>query len=97
MKKTNSEKGSISVFVIVAFIFCMTILINMYWSNTNNQVTVLQAQQRVQDIYGEDVNNIDEIHNELKSDGSILVKHKLPSYSRASTTTYKRDILSRYE
>lgn len=71
MKKEKSERGSISVFVIVAFIFCMTILINMYWSNTNHQVTVLQAEQRIQDIYGEDVNNIDEIHESLKNDGSI--------------------------
>ncbi len=65
MKKINSEKGSISVFVIIAFIFCMTILINIYWSSTNYQVTVLQAEQRIQEIYGEDVNRIDEIKDAL--------------------------------
>lgn len=65
MKRTNSEKGSISVFVIIAFIFCMTILMNVYWSSANYQVTVLQAEQRLKEIYGEDINNIDEIHNEL--------------------------------
>ena len=51
MKKTNSEKGSISVFVIIAFIFCMTILMNVYWSSTNYQVTALQAQQAKQNLY----------------------------------------------
>lgn len=65
MKKTNSEKGSISVFVIIAFIFCMSILINVYWSSTNNQVTVLQAQQRIKEIYEEDVKNIQEIHDNI--------------------------------
>ena len=52
MKNAKLEKGSISVFVIVAFIFCMTIIVNIYWSNANHQVTVLQAQQRIQDAYG---------------------------------------------
>lgn len=71
MKKANSEKGSISVFVIVAFIFTMTILMNIYWSSTNYQVTVLQAQQRIKDTYGEDVNNIDEIYKELSKPGIV--------------------------
>lgn len=72
MKKTKSEKGSISVFAIVAFIFCMTILVNIYWSSTNYQVTVLQAQQRIKEIYGEDVKNMDEIHNNLEGEEEIL-------------------------
>ena len=65
MKKTRSEKGSMAVFVIIAFIFCMTILINIYWSSTNYQVTVLQAEQRIREIYGTDVNRIDEIKDAL--------------------------------
>ena len=67
MKKAKSERGSISVFVIVAFIFCMTILINIYWSSTNYEVTVLQAQQRIKDVYGEDVNRMDEIHETINT------------------------------
>ncbi len=56
MKKAKSERGSISVFVIVAFIFCMTILVNIYWSSTNYQISVLQAAKEIKDIYGEDFN-----------------------------------------
>lgn len=66
MKKTNSEKGSISVFVIVAFIFCMTILMNIYWSSTNYSITVLQAQDKIKEIYEEDVKNMENIYKELK-------------------------------
>lgn len=64
MKNAKLEKGSMSVFVIVAFIFCMTILVNIYWSNANYQVTVLQAQQRIQEVYGRDAepDRMDEIH-----------------------------------
>ena len=71
MKKAKAEKGSISVFVIVAFIFCMTILMNIYWSSTNYQVTVLQAEQRIKEIYGKDVNNIEEIHKDLMTEEII--------------------------
>lgn len=71
MKKINSERASISVFVIIAFIFCMTILVNIYWSSTNYQVTVLQAEQRIQEIYGEDVKRMEEIKD------SLNLKHEL--------------------
>ena len=71
MKKMKSEKGSISVFVIVAFIFCMTILMNIYWSSTNYQVTVLQAEQRIKEVYGNDVNNVNEIHDNLDKEEII--------------------------
>ena len=71
MRKEKSEKGSITVYVIVAFIFCMTILINLYWTTTNYQVTVLQAEQRIKDIYGEDVNNVENIYKEI--DQSIVI------------------------
>lgn len=72
MMKLKSEKGSITVFVIVAFIFCMAILINLYWTSTNAQVTVLQAEQRLKEIYGEDVNNIDQIYEDI-SDPTIVI------------------------
>ncbi len=72
MKKIKSEKGSITVFVIVAFIFCMTILVNIYWSSTNYQITVLQAQQRIKDIYGKDVNNVEQIYRGLGETTIVL-------------------------
>ena len=72
MKKLKSENGSITVFVIVAFIFCMTILVNLYWTSTNYQVTVLQAEQRIKDIYGEDTNRIDEIYEGV-SEPTIVI------------------------
>lgn len=65
MENIKAEKGSISVFVIVAFIFCMTFLIDLYWTSTNYRVTALQAEQRIKEIYAKDVENIDEIHNRL--------------------------------
>ena len=67
MKKIKSENGSITVFVIVAFIFCMTMLVNIYWTSTNYQVTVLQAEQRIKETYEKDINNIEEIYDSLSN------------------------------
>lgn len=67
MKKIKSEIGSITLFVIVAFLFCMIMLLSIYWASTNNQIAVLQSKQRIQEIYGKDVNNVESIYQEIKS------------------------------
>lgn len=72
MKKIKSEKGGITVFVIVAFLFCMAILINMYWTSTNDGVATLQAQQRIKEIYGRDIQNVDEIYKNLKTNNNTI-------------------------
>ena len=65
MKKIRSEKGSITMFVLIAFIFCLTMLVSLYWKSTNNQIMVLQAEQVIKEIYGKDVNNVDDIYANL--------------------------------
>lgn len=72
MTNLKSEKGSITVFVIVAFIFCMTMLINIYWTSTNYQVTVLQAEQRIKEVYGEDVNRLQEIYQSVGNSSIVI-------------------------
>ena len=67
MDKLNSEKGGITLFVIVALLFAVTILIVTYWRSTNYQVSVLQSEQRIKEIYGKDVNNVNEIYDEVSS------------------------------
>lgn len=67
MKKIKSESGSITMFVILAFIFCMAMLVSMYWTSTNNHIAVLQAEQRIKEIYGKDVNNVEQIYQEIES------------------------------
>ncbi len=73
MKKIKSERGSITVFVIVAFIFCMTLLVNLYWTSTNHQVAVLQAEQRIKEIYGKDVENKERIYQNIVNSRSRVI------------------------
>lgn len=58
MNILKSEKGGITSFVIIAFIFIMTMLISMYMKNVNYQITTLQAEERIKDAYIKDFNVI---------------------------------------
>ena len=86
MKKIKSEIGSITLFVIIAFLFCMAMLLTLYWASTNNQITVLQSKQRIQEIYGEDVNNAESIYQEIKSIESSKSAESTESVESAEST-----------
>lgn len=73
MNKLKSQKGGITIFVIVAFLFTMIILISIFWKNTNYQVTVLQAEQRIKATYGNDVNNVDKIYDNIISENNVIL------------------------
>ena len=77
MKKIKSETGSITLFMIVAFIFCMIMLVALYWNSTNNQITVLQSEQRIKELYGEDVNNVESTYQEIKRIESERAQNEL--------------------
>lgn len=73
MNKLKSQKGGITIFVIVAFLFTMIILISIFWKNTNYQVTVLQDEQRIKATYGNDVNNVDKIYDNIISENNVIL------------------------
>lgn len=77
MFKLNSEKGGITVFVIVSFLFTMIILMSIFWKNTNYQVTVLQAEQRIKDTYEKDLNNINEVYNNIINSNNVIVGNNI--------------------
>ena len=72
MNILKSEKGSITVFIILSFLFMMAILFVVYWKSNNYQISVLQVEGVIKETYGEDVNNVNEIYNNLTS-GQISI------------------------
>ena len=72
IKILKSENGGITVFVIIAFLFIMIMLISMYMNNVNYQITTLQAEERLKEIYGRDVNNANVILANMFSYNIIL-------------------------
>lgn len=78
IKKLKSEKGGIALFVVVAILFIMAILIAVYWNANNHLISVLQDEERIKEIYGKDLANINSIYDEItgqsSSESSIIIK-----------------------
>lgn len=60
----KSEKGSITVFVLITVLFLTTVLLGILASSTNNQKAQMDAQKLIIDKYQEDVNNVENIYKE---------------------------------
>jgi len=66
-RKFRSEKGSITLFVLVTMLFFMYILISVYM-NQNNKINAQKKQiQQIQQEYNKD-ENMEEIYNDLISE-----------------------------
>ena len=63
MKK--NEKGSISLYVLVAMLFFLIFAITTYVRISNERVIQLKATSRIKEIYEQDVNIPEEIYNKI--------------------------------
>lgn len=65
MKK---EKGSITIFVIVAMLMFIVIAFAIFFNISNKNISQETEIEKIQEEYGEDINNINEIHeNQLQN------------------------------
>lgn len=65
MKRLKSEKGSVTVLVIVTLVFFMIVLTTAYLAASNTRVSQLKETQRIKEIYEKDVENIESIYSSL--------------------------------
>lgn len=63
----KNEKGSISLFVLIAMIFFSIYTLAIYNSISNSQVVQLKANERIKEIYEKDINNVDAIYSNIIS------------------------------
>ena len=61
--KLKSNKGSISIFVIVALTFYMSFSMLMYAANLNKIQTITEKMDAVKAIYSRNYDNIDDVYN----------------------------------
>ena len=64
MIKTK-ERGSATIYVIIAIIFLISILIGTYSVLVSQQADQLDIEQKIKSIYSKGVDNIDEVYKEL--------------------------------
>ena len=65
-REIKKEKGAIATFVVVTVFFFVIILMGAYISTMNLKKSQLQSDIRIQELYGGNVNKIDQIYNEIE-------------------------------
>lgn len=64
-KKINEEKAAVSVLIIVTVLTFVVILLGAYLTVTTLKKSQINSDMRIQEIYGEDVERVNEIYEEL--------------------------------
>lgn len=65
IKRSKEENGAVSVLVFVTVLTFVVILLGAYLTVTTMRQSQLKSDIRLQKIYGEDVEKVDQIYNEL--------------------------------
>ena len=65
MNILKKEKGAISTLVLFTVIMFITILMGVYFSITTKQKSQIKSDMRIKEIYGQDVERVDEVYNEI--------------------------------
>lgn len=63
--KNKEEKGSISTIVLFTIFMFIVILMGTYLTITNMQKAQLKSDMRIQDIYGKEIDKVDQLYNEM--------------------------------
>ncbi len=69
MKNIKSQRGSITLLVVITILFFIIITVSVYVSNSNTKVSQMQEIARIKEVYEEDVENIDEIYEDVSGGG----------------------------
>mgnify|MGYP003369314622 FL=1 len=63
--KFFSEKGSVTLFILIAIIFFLIVSLNVYSSNKNKLIAQTEEIKAIQENYNKDLENMDEIYEDL--------------------------------
>lgn len=66
MKILKEEKGSITLFVLIAMLFFVMYLVGMYMLSANSESSLTRETARIKEIYEQGVNNIQDVYNTLE-------------------------------
>ena len=72
MVNLKSEKGGVTIYVLMTMLILIITLVAIYISLTNKQITQLEVAEQIKTTYEKDINNIDEIYNELISNENTI-------------------------
>ena len=64
-KKVVNQKGSITLFVLLAMIFFIVIILNMTMNVANKKQSQISEYDKIKQEYEKNINNIDQVYNEV--------------------------------
>ena len=71
MKILKEEKGSITLFVLIAMLFFAMYLVGMYMLSASTEGSITKETARIKEIYEQGVNDIDDVYNTLEKRNKI--------------------------
>ncbi len=86
MKILKEEKGSITLFVLIAMLFFVMYLVGMYMLSANTESSLTRETARIKEIYEQGVNNIDDVYNTLERKDKI--EPNAPNVRKIAKKTY---------
>lgn len=67
----KKEKGAITTLVLFTVLMFVVILTGVYFSVSTMQKSQLKSDMRIRDIYGKDVERIDQLYNEIANEQAL--------------------------
>ena len=64
-KKLVNQKGSITLFVLLAMIFFIVIILNMTMNVANKKQSQISEYDKIKQEYEKNINNIYQVYNEV--------------------------------
>ena len=65
LRKMKNEKGAVTILVAVTVLTFVMVLLGAYLTVTALKQSQLKSDIRIQEVYGRDVNRVDEVYEEL--------------------------------
>lgn len=65
MKILKNEKGSVTLFVLIAMLFFLMFMVGLYIMSANSESSQIAETARIKEIYEEGTNNIDDVYATL--------------------------------
>lgn len=83
----RSEKGSITLFVLLAILFFLIVIFSLFISSSNKDRIQISELDKIKKGYEESISNIDEIYNETLDSQSDNIPPTTTAPTATSTTT----------
>ena len=72
MKKRRNEKGSITLYVLVAMMLMCFVVIGVYMNASNRKANQMKELEKIKEEYERENNNIDEIYEEVSKNNTLI-------------------------